>query len=236
LQFDGKETVDDKVEWDNPERRLPYGDNRSLDKKSDCSSFWQNIYDVFLGINIGTWTEGIWSKYRTKRIKWEDRRPGDLIFWNFKKGRTVSHVAGYIGNGRILHTTSPGNPLRVEKDTYSKSHRVGVIRILTDAQYNSLLFVDDPSSGGGQPPTPKPPAYLKYPTLKYKKYNDGFVKIMQKALKKKGYDLGNSGEHKDGVDGDFGKVTLKAFNKFQKANGIKQSEVCDKDDWAKLLG
>lgn len=145
LQFDGKETVEDLTQWDSPERRLPYKDSRSLDKSSDCSSFWQNFFDLMFGFDIGTWTEAqwAWGKRHGRIVKWSERRPLDLIFYNFKSGRTVSHVAGYIGNGKILHTTSPGNPLRVQSDSYGSDNYVGVVRVLTDDQYNSLIVKDN---------------------------------------------------------------------------------------------
>jgi hypothetical protein len=140
LQFDGKETEQDLTEWDSPERRLPYGDSRSLDKRSDCSSFVENVYDIFFGFDIGTWTEAIWKKYKNSQVAYKSLRPCDLIFWNFKKDRNVSHVGMYIGGGKIIHTTSTSNPLRVDKVTYASSDRVGCVRILTNDQYNSLLY------------------------------------------------------------------------------------------------
>lgn len=167
LQFDGKETIDDLTQWDSPERRLPYGDSRSLDNKSDCSSFVENVYDIFFDFDIGTWTEAIWAKYKNNQVEYMALRPCDLIFWNFKKGRNVSHVALYIGGGKIIHTTSPSNPLRVDKVTYAAASRVGCVRILTNEQYNSLLYstgdgqqnnTDNGSSSTGTPP----PAPVQY--------------------------------------------------------------------------
>jgi len=159
LQFDGKETEDDLTQWDSPERRLPYGDSRSLDRSSDCSSFVENLYDVFFGFDIGTWTEAIWKKYKNNQVVYTDLKPCDLIFWNFKTGRNVSHVAMYIGDGKIIHTTSTANPLRVDKVTYAASNRVACIRILTNEQYNSLLYTPEEN----QPPIgPKPVIQYKY--------------------------------------------------------------------------
>jgi hypothetical protein len=223
LQFDGRKTKGDLIGWDAD--RLPYGDSRSLDRRSDCSSFWENLFDIWGFGDIGTWTEGQWKKLKKRQIPWEERRPLDLIYFNFKgKKRTVSHVAGYIGGNKILHTTSKGNPLRVEKDSYGARHRVGVVRVLSDDQYESLIC-DGTAAGGGSTPD-----YSAYPVLKYRKYNSGYVKIMQKALAKKGFGVGEQG-----IDGDFGKDTLAALKKFQKANGLRANGICDLDDWKKLL-
>ena len=46
------------------------------------------------------------------------------------------------------------------------------------------------------------------------------VKQMQKVLKQLGYELGNFGENKDGIDGIFGSVTQAAVRAFQEANGL----------------
>ncbi len=140
LQFDGKETIQDLVSTFD-EKRLPYGDNRSMDDESDCSSLMENLFDIFFGFDIGNYTEAQWKNYKHNKVDFNNLRPCDLIFWNFKasQGRTVSHVAMYIGDGKIFHTTSKSNPARVDNATYSSSSRVGCARVLSDEQYNSLL-------------------------------------------------------------------------------------------------
>lgn len=177
LQFDGQETIDDLTQWDSPERRLPYGDSRSLDYKSDCSSFVQNVYDVFFGFDIGTWTEAIWAKYKNNQVLFTDLRPCDLIFWNFKAGRNVSHVGMYIGGGKIIHTTSTGNPLRVDKVTYASASRVGCVRILTNEQYNSLLY----SAGDNQPNVPEIPNIPAPPVVQYQYKGATFTNLRSTA-------------------------------------------------------
>ena len=212
LQFDGKETVEDQTQWDTPERRLPYGDARSLDARSDCSSFVQNLYDLFFGINIGTWTEAQWKKYKSKQVDFKNLRPCDLIFWNFKKGRNVSHVAMYIGNNKIIHTTSSGNPLRVEASSYSAKSRVGCVRILSDAQYNNLIY-------GGE-------VTEELPLLKLGSSGSAVTKL-QELLNAIGAGLK--------VDGDFGKKTLAAVKDYQKKKGLNVDGVVGKFTWDSLL-
>jgi hypothetical protein len=206
LQFDGKMVGGDLVAWDAP--RLPYLGSWSLDKGADCADFIRNVVYIFFKKNIGDYTQAIHNKYKTKTVPWDQRREGDVIGYKFSnRNPDLTHVALYIGNGLILHTTSKSNPLRVEKDSYGKSGRVAVYRVLTDSEYKSLICDGTPplpsgGSGGGKPP------YEDYPVLKYKKYNSGYVKILQKQLNKFGYKLE--------VDGDFGKLTLKAVKDFQK--------------------
>lgn len=49
------------------------------------------------------------------------------------------------------------------------------------------------------------------------------IKAAQQALVNLGYNLGNTGPNKDGVDGKFGDLTTAAVIQFQKKNGIKQT-------------
>jgi peptidoglycan hydrolase-like protein with peptidoglycan-binding domain len=49
------------------------------------------------------------------------------------------------------------------------------------------------------------------------------IKATQQALVNLGYNLGNTGPNKDGVDGKFGDLTTAAVIQFQKKNGIKQT-------------
>lgn len=57
---------------------------------------------------------------------------------------------------------------------------------------------------------------------------------VQGALAYLGYDLGDSGKNKDGVDGDVGSKTRAAIVKFQQDNGIEPDGRAGKDTVAKL--
>ena len=47
------------------------------------------------------------------------------------------------------------------------------------------------------------------------------MRLIQRKLKDLGYNLGNFGPNKDGVDGRYGRLTLAAIKDFQRKNGIK---------------
>ena len=49
------------------------------------------------------------------------------------------------------------------------------------------------------------------------------MKLIQRKLKGLGYNLGNFGPNKDGVDGRYGRLTLAAIKDFQRKNGIKST-------------
>lgn len=57
-----------------------------------------------------------------------------------------------------------------------------------------------------------------------------FVKLMQKVLLEKGYELPEYG-----ADGDFGNETLKAVKQFQKDNNLNPDGVVGKLTWARLV-
>ena len=45
-------------------------------------------------------------------VKYKNRKRGDLIFFRNSKGKII-HVAIYLGNNKIIHSTSVGNRVRV---------------------------------------------------------------------------------------------------------------------------
>ena len=57
-------------------------------------------------------------------------------------------------------------------------------------------------------------------TLK-EEYSRSNIELVQKALKNAGYNIGNSGPKKDGIDGKFGNVTSNAVYQYQKSKGLK---------------
>jgi cell wall-associated NlpC family hydrolase len=57
----------------------------------------------------------------TTRISRSDLRPGDLVFYH----SPVSHVAMYIGDGRVVEAPNSGNNVRVRNDGLTRSGIVG---------------------------------------------------------------------------------------------------------------
>ncbi|MDP4086778.1 MAG: C40 family peptidase [Bacillota bacterium] len=69
----------------------------------DCSGFVNYVYKKH-GISISRSSVSLWSSGGEKVSSLE---PGDLLFFN-TNGRTVSHVAIYIGDGQFIHSASYG--------------------------------------------------------------------------------------------------------------------------------
>lgn len=85
----------------------------SLTNGADCSGFVQSVfkkYGVSLPrssreqVNVGT------------KVSLADAQPGDLIF--YAKGGTINHVALYIGNGQVVHASSPKTGIKISNATY----------------------------------------------------------------------------------------------------------------------
>ena len=86
----------------------------SLTKGTDCSGFTQSVYKHF-GISISR-TSRTQAKDGTK-ISASDLQPGDLIFYADSSG-TINHVAMYIGNGKVIHASSPKTGIKISNYKY----------------------------------------------------------------------------------------------------------------------
>ena len=85
----------------------------SLTKGADCSGFVQSVYKHFgislprssrEQVNVGT------------KVSMAEAKPGDLVF--YAKGGTINHVAIYIGNGQVVHASSPKTGIRISNVNY----------------------------------------------------------------------------------------------------------------------
>lgn len=215
MQFTGKEESTDYAHWDKPEIRLPYSNTYrySLDRSADCSSFWWAVYKIFFDIDIGTRTLVMYDKWHKKFIPWEQRRPGDIILYDFK-GRNASHAAGYIGGGLIQHTTNPTDKMHIEADTYAAKNRVGVFRPISGEQCQSLIK-------GGESDM----------LIRMGDKSD-LAAMFQRALISAGF--------KGGMDlaliGEFGSRSAAATKLFQKACGLPETGEVDNMTAAAMWG
>ena len=62
------------------------------------------------------------------KVAIEDVLPGDLIFYS--NGKQINHVAIYIGNGQVVHASSPKTGIKISKYNYRTP--VKARRILVD--------------------------------------------------------------------------------------------------------
>lgn len=85
----------------------------SLEKGVDCSGFTMRILGKY-GISLPH-SSRAQPSYGTK-ISASEAKPGDLFFYG--SGRSISHVAIYIGNGQIVHASNKRDGIKVSNAYY----------------------------------------------------------------------------------------------------------------------
>lgn len=90
----------------------------------DCSSLVQRCYAQF-GISLPAIasTQGQYMVEHGLEVTEDMLEPGDVIFYSYENNgqfRNISHVAIYIGNGRMVHASSPERG--VVNDPFSPSN------------------------------------------------------------------------------------------------------------------
>ena len=101
--------------------RYVYG-GTSLTNGIDCSGFTMRIYERF-GYSIPRTSSAQSSYFR--KISSSEAKPGDLFFYG--SGGKVSHVAMYIGNGKVIHASSARTGIKISNAFYRSPIKVGRI-------------------------------------------------------------------------------------------------------------
>lgn len=95
----------------------------SLTKGADCSGFVLSVYKKY-GVSLPH-SSRAQANCGTK-ITLAEAQPGDLIFYG--NGKTINHVAIYIGGGQVIHASNPKTGIRISNATYRTPLKV--VRIL----------------------------------------------------------------------------------------------------------
>lgn len=90
----------------------------SLTSGTDCSGFTQSVLRNF-GISIPRVSGAQANGGRT--VSLSSVQPGDLIFYT--SGGSVNHVAMYIGNGQVVHASSPRTGIKISNYTYRQPYK-----------------------------------------------------------------------------------------------------------------
>ncbi len=85
----------------------------SLTNGADCSGFTQSVFAHF-GITTGRSSRDQAAK--GKEISMSAIQPGDLLF--YASGSYINHVAIYIGDGQIIHSSNPTTGITITKYNY----------------------------------------------------------------------------------------------------------------------
>lgn len=97
----------------------------SLTKGADCSGYVMSIFKKY-GISLPH--SSVAQAGSGTAIKVSEAKPGDLIFYG--NGRTINHVAIYIGGGQVIHASNPKTGIRISNVSYRSP--VKAVRILHD--------------------------------------------------------------------------------------------------------
>lgn len=97
----------------------------SLTKGADCSGFVQSVFKNF-GVKLPR-TSVTQSGVGTA-IKQSEAKAGDLVFYG--NGKRINHVGIYLGNGQVVHASSPRTGIKTSKVGYRTP--VKFVRILQD--------------------------------------------------------------------------------------------------------
>lgn len=85
----------------------------SLTNGADCSGFVQSVFRD-CGVSLGRSSRD--QAAGGTPISISDIQPGDLLFYS--SGGRINHVALYIGNGQVVHASSPKNGIRISNYNY----------------------------------------------------------------------------------------------------------------------
>lgn len=97
----------------------------SLTKGTDCSGYVMSLYKKY-GVNLPHSSRAQANCGTT--IKVSEAQPGDLIFYG--KGKTINHVAMYIGGGKVIHASNPKTGIRISNVSYRTPFKA--VRILQE--------------------------------------------------------------------------------------------------------
>ena len=95
----------------------------------DCSGFLYYVYRQF-GITLPRTT--IEQSNAGIRITAAELRPGDLVYFRNTSRRGISHIAIYIGNGKIIHAVNERVDVTISElwSSYWAAHYGGSVRII----------------------------------------------------------------------------------------------------------
>ena len=99
--------ADAAVQWARTRKGMPYSYGANGPTRFDCSGLTQWVF-AKVGKSLPHSSSAQVSK--TERVKRENRRRGDLVFFYSRSG--IYHVAIYAGRGEVWHASRPGTPVR----------------------------------------------------------------------------------------------------------------------------
>lgn len=85
----------------------------SLTNGADCSGFTLSIYKKY---NVSLPHHAASQAQMGTKVSMNEIQPGDLVF--YAKNGNINHVAIYIGNGQVIHASSPKTGIKISSVNY----------------------------------------------------------------------------------------------------------------------
>ncbi len=85
----------------------------SLTGGADCSGFTLSIYKKY---NVSLPHHAASQAQMGTKVSMGEIQPGDLVF--YAKNGSINHVAIYIGNGQVIHASSPKTGIKISSVNY----------------------------------------------------------------------------------------------------------------------
>lgn len=95
---------------------------QSLATGTDCSGFTKYVLAEF-GFTISRTPQGQF-KNAGRAISYSEIQPGDIICYSSNGGKSCTHVAFYIGDGKILHAANSRDGVKISSATYTDIYGV----------------------------------------------------------------------------------------------------------------
>ncbi|HEY8682928.1 MAG TPA: C40 family peptidase [Rhodanobacter sp.] len=94
----------------------------------DCSGFVRYVFAHAVGMQLPTNSAA--QFLAGLKVKRDDMKPGDLVFFHTHGKRRISHVGIYIADGRFIHSPTTGKSVQISSldETYWAKHFAGAKR------------------------------------------------------------------------------------------------------------
>ncbi len=85
----------------------------------DCSAFIQKVFMEF-EINLPRTSREQYRFSGSEDIPLEEIKPNDLLFFKTENGDEIDHVAMYVGDGKMIHSSKMENGVQITDFKFSK--------------------------------------------------------------------------------------------------------------------
>lgn len=119
-----KDLIESVTEW----LGTPYRYGSNSKKGTDCSGFVTSIYRDVYGIDLSRSSRSMFGD--VQRVKKDNVKTGDLVFFRRSPKQPIFHVGIYLKNGKFIHSaTNGGVKISSLKEAYYKNYYYAAGRV-----------------------------------------------------------------------------------------------------------